>query len=69
MAAGYTAKLACLLKNLSFSTSIFKGGETTMYKSIIIHTSVFMVKRKYVEIVKPTTYLLKNPYKIGCLAK
>lgn len=40
-----------------------------MYKSIIIHTSVFMVKRKYVEIVKPTTYLLKNPYKIGCLAK
>lgn len=40
-----------------------------MVESIIIHISVFMVESKYLEIVKATTYLVKNPYKIGCLAK
>lgn len=52
LAAGFAAKLAYLLKNLSFRFSTFKGGE-----SIIIHTSVFMVvKSKYLETVKTTTY-------------
>lgn len=69
MVVGYIVKFACLLKNFFFSIFIFKGGEIIMYKFIIIYIFVFMVKRKYVEIVKFIIYFLKNFYKIGCLVK